>query len=127
MRENKIIEGKIVLELDSNVYSREVIFKCLYWYSATFRVNVELVEGLTFEVALRPLPVISMEIDDLENYLYRIERDLVDYNLREIVDSETRNIRDLIVAKAFSNHDEELPPPGEISDPVGFNPESSEK
>ena len=37
------------------------------------------------------------------------------------ISKETKNVRDLIIAKAFSDSDEfDSEPPGEITDPVGF-------
>ena len=53
--------------------------------------------------------------------LQKLERDLIDFNLRDIVTKETKNIRDLLTAKAFSNGEFDELPPGELSDPVGFN------
>jgi hypothetical protein len=51
----------------------------------------------------------------------KLERDLVDFNLRDIVTKETQNVRDLLIAKAFSNGEFDELPPGDVSDPVGFN------
>ena len=47
----------------------------------------------------------------------------MDFEVRNIVTKETKNVRDLLIAKAFASTDEyESEPPGEISDPVGFKP-----
>jgi hypothetical protein len=54
-------------------------------------------------------------------YLQKLERDLVDFNVRDIVTKETQNVRDLLIAKAFSNGEYDELPPGEISDPVGYD------
>jgi hypothetical protein len=59
--------------------------------------------------------------EQLEILLQKLERDLIDFNLRDIVTKETKNIRDLLTAKAFSNGEFDELPPGELSDPVGFN------
>jgi hypothetical protein len=59
--------------------------------------------------------------DQSEKLLQKLERDLIDFNLRDIVTKETKNIRDLLTAKAFSNGEFDELPPGELSDPVGFN------
>jgi His-Xaa-Ser system protein HxsD len=58
---------------------------------------------------------------NLEDVLLKLERDLLDFNLRDIVTKETKNIRDILIAKAFSHGEFDELPPGEISDPVGFN------
>jgi hypothetical protein len=49
-----------------------------------------------------------------------VQRDLIDFSLRETINRETTNIRELLIAKAFSNGEYDEIPPGEISDPVGF-------
>jgi hypothetical protein len=38
------------------------------------------------------------------------------------VTKETQNVRDLLIAKAFSNGEFDELPPGDVSDPVGFSP-----
>jgi His-Xaa-Ser system protein HxsD len=76
----------------------------------------------TFRVSVKPISTIQLSSSELENLLQRLERDLVDFNLRDIVTKETQNVRDLLIAKAFSNGEFDELPPGEVSDPVGFNP-----
>jgi hypothetical protein len=49
---------------------------------------------------------------------------LIDFSLRDIVTKETQNIRDLLIAKAFSNGEFDEEPTGDASDPVGFNVKS---
>ena len=51
----------------------------------------------------------------------KVNQDLHDYSLRQIVIEETKNIRDLIVAKAFSNDSIKELPIGFFSDPIGIN------
>ncbi len=60
-------------------------------------------------------------MDDLNKYLQKLERDLIDFNLRDIITKETQNIRDLLIAKAFSHFNTEETPPGEYSDPSWEN------
>ena len=57
---------------------------------------------------------------DLNEHLQKLERDLIDFKLREIVVKETKNVRDLLIAKAFAHQDDLEEPPGEIADPVGL-------
>ena len=63
--------------------------------------------------------------DNFNSIEKKIRQDLIDFKTRDIITEETRNIRDLIIAKAFSKIDDfDSQPPGEISDPVGFDPSS---
>ena len=54
----------------------------------------------------------------------KIKQDLLDFKLRDIINKETRIIRELLIAKAFANYDDEEDPTTDISDPVGFSPKS---
>lgn len=119
--DNHIKNGEIIVYLDSVLFSKDSIFKCLYWYTENFSVKSEInLEEHFIKISLRQKE--STKIDsDLENILLKLERDLLDFNLRDIVTKETKNIRDLLIAKAFSHGEFDELPPGEISDPVGFN------
>jgi His-Xaa-Ser system protein HxsD len=60
---------------------------------------------------------------NIKKILPKIENDLLDFKTREIVSLETKNIRELLIAKAFAFEDEfDEPAPGNINDPVGFDP-----
>ena len=57
--------------------------------------------------------------DEIEK---KIKNDLVDFKTRDIINTETKDIRNILVAKAFYPYEEGLSkPPGDISDPVGFD------
>jgi His-Xaa-Ser system protein HxsD len=101
-------------------YSLKVVHKCLYWYTGEFDVEIrESRDG--FEVKLTPLGRSLSEAD--ENLIrQKINRDLIDYYLREEINNETKNVRELIIAKAFSQFDDFTVDLGDVSDPVGFNP-----
>lgn len=115
---NSIKDGQIAVFLDSRVYKQESILKCLYWYSDKFNTSVDLLEN-QYRVCLSPNS--QNQNINLEETYDKLLRDLLDYNLRQIVTNETKNIRDLLIAKAFSNGEFDETPPGEISDPVGFS------
>jgi hypothetical protein len=59
----------------------------------------------------------------MEILLTKIKRDLVDFKTRDIISAETRNIREILIAKAFANDDSfDEPPPDNVNDPLGFDP-----
>lgn len=114
------IDNKYVLLIDKGIYSLNVLHKCFYWYTGDFNVELTAKEENYIEVVLKPLN----EIVDFEDLKRKIQRDLIDFNLRDIITRETQTIRELIVAKAFANYEDtnEIPQ-GDISDPVGFDPQ----
>ena len=118
---NQIIDNEIIVFADTNLYSKDSIFKCLYWYGDKFHTNLSFADSNTYRVSVKPTSTIQLNSVDLESLLLKLERDLVDFNLRDIVTKETQNVRDLLIAKAFSNGEFDELPPGEVSDPVGFN------
>ena len=118
--QNEIKENEILVYADVSLYSKDSIFKCLYWYGEKFRTNISFADTNTYRISITPLNPLNNQ--DLEEYLQKLERDLVDFNLRDIVTKETSNIRDLLIAKAFSNGEFDELPPENISDPVGFHP-----
>jgi hypothetical protein len=46
---------------------------------------------------------------------------MIDFKTRQIIQHETRDIKNILIAKAFSSFEEfDQQPKGEISDPLGF-------
>ena len=117
---NEFKNNEAVVFADTTLFSKDSIFKCLYWYGDKFHTNVSFADDKTYKVSIKPISTVQLDEVELEKLLLKLERDLVDFNLRDIVTKETQNIRDLLIAKAFSNGEFDELPPGEISDPVGF-------
>lgn len=120
--QNEINGNEVIVFADISLYSKDSIFKCLYWYGDKFHTNLSFADANTYKVSIKPVSTIQLNEIELEKLLLKLERDLVDFNLRDIVTKETQNVRDLLIAKAFSNGEFDELPPGEVSDPVGFNP-----
>jgi His-Xaa-Ser system protein HxsD len=119
-KQNSFNENEVIVYLDKNIYSKDSVFKCLYWYGDKYHTSFSTDENGNFIVKLKTNS--KSELSNLENLLLKLEKDLVDFSLRDIVTKETINIRNLLIAKAFSNGEFEELPIGDISDPVGFNP-----
>jgi His-Xaa-Ser system protein HxsD len=119
--QNEIKNNEIIVFADADLYSKESIFKCLYWYGEKFHTNFSFADNKTYRISIKPISTILLSSNELESLLQKLERDIIDFNLRDIVTKETQNVRDLLIAKAFSNGEFDELPPGEVSDPVGFN------
>lgn len=122
VRKNEIVNGEIIVYADSSLYSKDSLFKCLYWYGDKFHTNISFYNESIYRVSIKPINENDLGEEKLNELLFRLERDLIDFNLRDIVSKETQNIRDLLIAKAFSNGELDELPPGEVSDPIGFTP-----
>lgn len=119
--QNEIKDNEIIVFADTSLFSKDSIFKCLYWYGDKFHTHVSFADSNTFRVSVKPISTNRLSQQEQENLLLKLERDLVDFNLRDIVTKETQNVRDLLIAKAFSNGEFDELPLGDVSDPVGFN------
>jgi His-Xaa-Ser system protein HxsD len=116
-----ILEDSIVtIELPCVLYSKETIFKTVYWYGSKFACSVGVREDVyCIDVKCNDEP---FDEGSADFFVRKFNCDLIDFETREIIRKETKNIRDMLVAKAFANHDDfEDIPPGTISDPVGFD------
>jgi His-Xaa-Ser system protein HxsD len=118
-QQNRIEGHEIIAFADKRIYTKSTILKCLYWHGALFQTNLTLVDNNTYQISLKLIDGADSKVD-LSEHLQKLERDLVDFSLREIVLKETKNVRDLLIAKAFAHLDSVEEPPGEMADPVGL-------
>lgn len=101
-----ILKNKeLVFEIDTNLYDVETIHRCFYWYQKEFSVEIDLNKNNTASIKMDLLNSGSIENSQKDKICKNIKRDLIDYKLRSIISKETKNIKELIIAKAFSNHD----------------------
>lgn len=118
---NRIVGQEIIVFAEKLLYSKDAIFKCLYWYGNRFRVIVNSIDNDTYQISLILNKDLHGDINSLDLYMQKLERDLIDFNLRDIVTKETRNVRDLLIAKAFSNGEFQEYPPGDVGDVIGLD------
>jgi len=113
---------QLCLLVDSRQYNEKVIYKCFYWYTNEYSVDIQIDTDPFYKITLRS----NKESDSVswDHIIEKIKKDLIDFKLRDIVNQETQTIRELIVAKAFAYYDLQETPQTNISDPVGFNPEN---
>jgi len=121
MQVSRIDESTIKILLDANLYDLVVIQKTFYWYLKDYVITVKAIPENDIQIILEKLeiPLTNSDIDKLTT---RIKRDLFDFMLRNKIHQETKNVRDLIIAKAFSDTDEfDEMPPGTLRDTVDEN------
>lgn len=116
-------EDCLLLKAQLSIYSVDVLHKCFYWYTAEFAVDIEVQADDMVLVRLCPKNK-DLTSDEHGALVNRIKTDLIDFKARDIITKETRNIRDLLVAKAFAHSDQfDSKPAGNVSDPLGYDPE----
>jgi His-Xaa-Ser system protein HxsD len=101
-------------ELDSKVYDKEALIKCLYWYSEEYEISISRIDEV-YRVCITPFESNTATVSKS-----KLLREVMDYQLRQIVKKETTSIRELIMAKAFSNGEFDEEPKGDLMDPLGI-------
>jgi His-Xaa-Ser system protein HxsD len=92
-------ESSITLQISLDLVSLEAVLKTSYWFSRDFVCDVQKVDALH--------AVVTLKRKSLSEYPMGEARDTfmtqaMDFSLRERVTAKTSDIRDLLLAKAFS-------------------------
>jgi len=123
-------EFSATIRLDPRIYTREAILRASYWHTDTAYIVLpeSSDDSLIVKIRLKdnrptlenPKPI------TLAEFVGEFCNSLIDFELRRQVEVETAPVRQLILAKAFSEsgilEDE---PPGTIADPVDSKNASS--
>ena len=115
MKEKELI---ITFRLDSRIFSKNGIVKCLYWYSEEFQISINVKDEYFFDIKLVSNNKLSK--NELNKFKQKLNQEFIDYNLRDIVRQETTTIRELIIAKAFAHGEFDEEPKGDLMDPLGI-------
>ena len=100
-------DNRAIIKIDSDIYSKEVVTKVAYWLSRDFTI-MQSVDGKDW--------VLSLECQDavvVDEVKKRVSQLLADYQMREVITTETKDIRNILFIKAFANV-EELLADGEV-------------
>lgn len=94
----------IVAYIDMGIYSENVISKSLYWLSSNYTICRENLpenkQKITFEKNGSPITD-----SDFNAFKADFCQKLIDYKNREIINEETKDIRNILYVKAFANND----------------------
>jgi His-Xaa-Ser system protein HxsD len=100
----QIDDKTVQCKIDSEIFNDRVITKCLYWLSENYILYQEISNKLfliKFEMKVGTFAKDS--IDELKSLL---NQSLVDFKTRDIINQETKSIREILLIKAFANNDE---------------------
>lgn len=116
-------ESSATIYLDPRIYSKEAIIRACYWFTgvAYIRVPESPEDRLAVRIELKQTTptLANPKRPSINDFLGEFCNSLLDFELRRQVESETAPIRQIILAKAFSESGVlEDEPPGGIADPV---------
>ena len=95
-------DNKAVVKIDSDIYSKEVITKMVYWLSRDFTI-MQSNEDKDWVLFLESQTAVAW--DKIKNHLSQL---LTDFQMREVITAETKDIRNILFIKAFANVEELL-------------------
>lgn len=101
MKSFRIIDAhNAQLEIDTSLFSKSVVTKVLYWLNNNYTVMLSCDDN-----------IIKMELECVHGHDWdKVKKDistmLSDYQMRELIEQETRDIRNILYVKAFANVDE---------------------
>ena len=99
----RIRQDKVSLIMDSNLFNNNIQTKVLYWLSGEFIVLWEQEDNISKIFLQKKIGIIDeIEFVYLQN---KINQDLIDFKTRDIIHTETHNIRNILLIKAFANND----------------------
>lgn len=101
----RINENTVYFIVDGAIYNDAVISKVLYWLIDAFYMERKSFENNRQQIVLEKKKGIISE-DELYHLKEKLNQDFIDFKLRDIVNAETQNIRDILYIKAFANSDE---------------------
>jgi His-Xaa-Ser system protein HxsD len=88
-----------LIKVNHGLVSVEALLKTCYWFSRDFVCNVSQDSTEQSTVHLKPKPGYPIALDDAKE---QFMAQAMDFALRERVTAKTSDVRDLLLAKAFS-------------------------
>jgi His-Xaa-Ser system protein HxsD len=102
----QIDASKVQLKIDTTIYNETVISKVLYWLFDRYIIYREKEENNVQNIIIEKKAEELYSTEELNRLKDKINQDFIDFKVRDIVNRETKNIRDILYIKAFSNNDE---------------------
>jgi His-Xaa-Ser system protein HxsD len=102
---DRISENKVQLIIDPLIFNDTVITKTFYWIQSDYLIYWSSLVDKNQNITLEKKSGLIDETDffKLKN---QISQNLIDFKNRDIVNQETKNIRDILYVKAFANGDD---------------------
>lgn len=90
--------------IDTKLFNDQVITKTLYWHSGKYIISQEYsLNSLQIQFEKIEGLISDEEFISLKSSLSQM---LIDFKTRAIVNQETKNIREILLIKAFANNDD---------------------
>lgn len=111
----------LTIEVDEGIYTKQAVLRTAYWFidRCFLFIHRDAPGRLKVQIKAKPASLEQPTPESLETVAGEFTNSLLEYQLREDIESETGKIRELLVAKALSESDLlEDAPPGDPRDPI---------
>lgn len=101
---SQVDSSTVSFNVDLKVFNERVLSKVLYWISDKYIIswkNESDIAKINLECKIG-----SITKNDIEILKERLSQDFIDFKTREIINQETKTIRELLLVKAFSATDD---------------------
>jgi His-Xaa-Ser system protein HxsD len=125
---SSVVSGTLTIEIDEGIYTKEAVLRTAYWFidRCYLLIRRDSPGRLSVQIKAKAATLENPAPESLENVAGEFTNSLLEYQLRHEIESETGSIRELLIAKAFSDSDLlEDPPPGDPRDPVALKSSDS--
>jgi His-Xaa-Ser system protein HxsD len=95
-----IENATLIINLPTDIYSKEAILNSIYWQLGNFKVFFAKTNENGYKISI---DIRNVSKDRLDTFKHEFSSDLIDFELREIINHESQNVKELIIAKAFSD------------------------
>lgn len=100
----RVKKNEVSFQIDTQLFNDAVITKSLYWLGNDYIIyqkNSGRIRNVTIEKKTK-----EFSDSDLIDLKSTINQNLIDFKTRDIVNQETKNIREILLVKAFANNDD---------------------
>ena len=99
-------DNQIILYVDTKIYNDNVISKVLYWLSEDYIISRKYIAGSENQkICFNKINGIISE-EEFCRVKKRLNHDFIDFKTRQIIDEETKDLRNILIVKAFANRDD---------------------
>ena len=98
-------ENTFCFTINASIFNERVLTKALYWYAESFIIYWNKNIDNLFEITLELKPSAN-KIYTFEYVTHKFNQDLIDYKNRDLITTETKDIRNILYVKAFANNDD---------------------
>ncbi len=102
----RVSDNKVDLTIDVSIFNEQVLSKVLYWLTEDFLIYWKAGESHQIQQIILEKKSGNLSIESFQKLKSKLNQDFIDFKNRDIINKETKDIRNILYVKAFANGDE---------------------